>query len=313
MTIVRLAACAAFAAGIGLGISGTAPPTEAAGHPAHGHGGGHGSAGLATAAVSLTMEPEGPRAGERTALTLRLRDAAGEPLDLVTSHDRKLHAVIVSEDMAVLGHVHPEDFGEAASGGEARMYFAFPHGGRYVVGIDFATEAGPQAAKFTVDVAGPPSSDAAQELGDAESLDQVRLAPDDSYTEAILLGQTDGAPLSVSIESPRTIRAGEAVTFVYRFARDGAPINDLRPYLGAAMHLAAVKDDLTQFMHGHGEGAGATEMGHAAHGGDAGVNRAAGPDVTATLTFPEPGLYFLFGQAARGDQMLVSRFAVEVR
>src|SRR3546814_14290261 len=50
-----------------------------------------------------------------------------QPLEeLITHHARKLHVVVLSEDMRVLGHIHPQDFGEPIEDGEARVYFTFP-------------------------------------------------------------------------------------------------------------------------------------------------------------------------------------------
>jgi hypothetical protein len=279
-------------------------------------------------------QPERPRAGERTALTFILSDESGEPLqDLVTHHGRKLHVIIVSEDMQVLGHVHPRGFGEHIVAGQTKVFFTFPRPGRYLVAADYMTADGPHGEQFTVNVAS--SGDAAAADPDAvapPSIGIVTLEEDDRYTDPISLEGTEQAGgYGVSLQRPDSIKAGEPVTFTYHFTMDGEPVTDLRPYLEAPMHLAVVSGDLSQFLHEHGmlpgeEHPGHSEAGaHAAHGshdeasgdshhGDHGYQGPAefGPEITAHVSFPEPGRYYLFSQTAHGDTLLISRIPVEV-
>src|SRR5690606_26078319 len=105
-------------------------------------------------------------------------------------------------------------------------------------------------------------------------------------------------------------------SLVYSFSHDGSPITDLRPYLDAPMHLAVVKEDFSQFLHQHGSVPGAEPHGHAGHGaahhGHGSAASGFGPAVAASIQFPEPGRYYLFGQTARGSQLLVFRNTVLV-
>lgn len=307
----------------GLASDQQPPPNDVRGHAAShahdhaGHSHDHAHAGNTEALVALHTEPEVLRPGERSQLTFTLSDASGKPVgQLMTHHARKLHVVIIAEDMQALGHVHPQDFDEPIGEGKASVFFSFPRAGRYLVAADFMTANGSHAAQFTVDVAGPAGR--ADETGGATlspGIRHVGLEGDDRYTRPILLqGEEAAAEYAVSLHKPPTIRAGEETTLVYRFTRDGAPVNDLRPYLDAPMHLAVVKDDLTRFLHEHGTVSGAGHMDHHSHAPheDPAAN-AFGPEVTVTLNFPEPGTYSLFGQAVRGDTLIVSRHPVEVR
>lgn len=271
--------------------------------------------------VEFRTQPETLQADTRTELVFTLKDASGHPVEeLVTHHGRKLHVVIVSEDMNVLGHVHPQDFGETVEGGLARVFFTFPRSGRYLVGVDFMTEAqGSQDKQFVVEVEGAPV-DAGPEAKALPGLMTAKLAEDDSYTEpALLQAIGEGQAFAVSLQQPDTIRAGEEATFTYRFTKDGEPLTDLRHYLEAPLHLAVVKDDLTAFLHTHGTLPADGRMDHGGHGsaGAMHANAHAGPDtfgpeIEAAVTFPEPGTYYLFAQAAHGDQLLTSRFPIHV-
>jgi hypothetical protein len=271
--------------------------------------------------VGLQTNPATLLAGSRAELAFAFKDASGQPTDeLLTHHARKLHVVIVSEDMHVLGHVHPQDFGETVEGGSAKAFFTFPQAGRYLVGVDFMTTAqGSQDEQFVVEVDGPPA-EPAPEAEAPPGFVSVKLEEGDRYTEAALLQAKDESQAyEVSLQQPDAIRANEEVSFAYRFTKDGEPLTDLRPYLDAPMHLAVAKDDLTAFLHTHGI---LPDNAHAAHGdhGSAGAAHGEiqrgqdtfGPEIAATVTFPEPGTYYLFAQAAHGDQLLNSRFPVHV-
>lgn len=331
---------ASFASEIAVWLAQAAGADQPHQHPsptadaAHQHGGG---AADAPAQVDLQTQPKRLQAGRRAELVFALHDSSGQPLDeLLTHHARKLHVVIVSEDMHVLGHIHPQDFGESIEGGSAKVFFTFPQAGRYLVGVDFMTAAqGSQDEQFVVEVEGAP----AEPTPEAEAppgLVSVGLEEDDRYTEpALLQAMDESQAYAVSLQQPDAIRAGEAASFAYRFTNDGEPLTELRPYLDAPLHLAVVKDDLTTFLHTHGTLPGDAHAGHGGHGSaeaghgnahashdDAGSAAAQGgthlgpatfgPEIEATVTFPEPGTYYLFAQAAHGDQLLISRFPVHV-
>jgi hypothetical protein len=279
--------------------------------------------------AALQSSPEEIKSGQRARLTFLLTDSSGKPLNsLVTHHARKVHVVIVGEDMRVFGHIHPEDFGQPIRDGKVTVFFTFPHGGTYLIVADFMTPDGPHSARFTLDVAGRERSLAAASRAAAPEQHRVlTLEGGDRYTKPVVFRERkrdDSGEYDVSLRNPTTIRANEEVMLSFRFSQDGAPVTDLRPYLAAPMHLAIVKDDLMQFLHGHGTlgaGGGASENGHASqhHGeghGRAHDHRAQtvfGPEVVAKITFPEEGTYYVFGQAAHEDKMIVSRFAIEVQ
>jgi hypothetical protein len=222
--------------------------------------------------------------------------------------------------MQVFGHVHPQDFGEPIDNGEATVRFAFPRAGRYLAAADAMTPTGPYAAQFMLTVAAaepsrePPASVPA-------ALVVVEADESDIHTAPVLLdlaAPTGG--YEVSVARPALVRAGEPATFTWRLTKDAVPVTDLRLFLEAAMHLAVVRDDLGQFLHGHGIAKGVeTGYDHAhgpggAEGGGVGVPdlRYFGPEITASVTFPEPGRYYLFGQSAHGKSLLISRVPVDV-
>src|SRR5690606_36342480 len=180
-------------------------------------------------------------------LTFTLADASGQPIrGLMTHHGRKLHVLIVSADMEVFGHVHPQDFEDPVEDGEAKVVFTFPRAGRYLAAVDFVTEAGAQAAQFFVEVAGPKEPAAVAGKGAAASMRLVEPAEGDRYTDPVVLGRADEEDgYAVSLHKPDLIEAGAELSLVYRFTKDGAPVTDLRPFLAAPLHLALDEDDLS--------------------------------------------------------------------
>lgn len=269
--------------------------------------------------AELRTEPQVPTSGEATTLEITLRDGSGALVsELQIHHARKLHVVIIGEDLQVLGHVHPQDFDAPVHGGRGRVRFAFPRPGRYLVAADVMTGTGPHAATFFVQVADSDPERAAALAPVEPGLRVVELLPNDRYVEPVLLDaghRTNGYEVEMRIAERAD--AGRPTSLVYHFSRDGAPIRDLRPYLDAPMHLAVVKEDFSRFLHRHGTLPGSQaedpHAGHRAHHGqESGSSSRFGPDVNASVDFPEPGRYFLFGQAARGDELLVFRTSVVV-
>ena len=274
----------------------------------------------ASVAAALTTEPAHPRAGKTTTLHFSITEGGAPVEDLTVHHGRKLHVVLISEDMQVFGHIHPEDFDEPIADGEASVRFTFPRAGRYLAAADLATAAGTHAEHYTVDVEGDP--DVATSAGREASVAVVRTEDEDSYTAPVILDAprtTEGYELSLA--RPRTISAGTPATFVWRLIKDGEPVTDLQLYLAAPMHIAMVKEDLSHFVHGHGTARGLGTGYDHAHGAGAAEDSSAqsgsvgqfGPEIAATFTFPESGRYYLFGQAAHGENLLISRVPVDVR
>jgi len=272
--------------------------------------------------VILTAVPERPQVGVATTLRFALTDDDGLPIEnLMTHHDRKLHVVLVSEDMQVFGHIHPEDFDEPIGNGEASVHFTFPRAGRYLAAADLATETGSYAEQFILTVEGDTAVPESAASASA-SLVVVEADEGDSYTAPVVLdapGPTGGYELSVA--RPGTITAGAPATFTWRLTKDGKPITDLRPFLAAAMHLAVVKDDFGHFVHAHGTAKGLGTGYDHVHGASSADDDSPepgdlvyfGPEIVATVTFPEPGRYFLFGQAAHGETLLITRLPIDVR
>jgi len=127
---------------------------------------------------------------------------------------------------------------------------------------------------------------------------------------------------SVTFVAPKIIRAGEKVKLYYNIEEDGKPVRDLEPYLGAAMHIAIVRQDLGRFTHTHGEAHQPGSMWfqqllgkyfkyHAHFAPDK-----FGPAVVTqpwTTIFPTDGTYQVFGEFKHDGKVIVTNFSVNVK
>jgi Cu+-exporting ATPase len=115
--------------------------------------------------------------------------------------------------------------------------------------------------------------------------------------------------VTVALQAPGTIKAGQETSFTFALTRDGQPLTDLQPYLGAAAHVAIVSAGASEFVHAHGEAGGGGHDDAAMEAPPAQF----GPEVSFNNTFARPGLYKLWGQFNANGQVITVPFVVEVR
>ena len=199
---------------------------EGAEHASMNHGsandGAEGASGVVAPAeagveIQVRVEPASPAPGEPTELTYRLSDTeSGEAIsELPVDHERQMHLIAVSRDLEQFQHVHPE---LGASGGFA-VTTTFPTEGTYVLFDEFVRDGRKVLDRREIEVGAGGGT--------------ASLRPD-------LEPKTVGG-LTVSLETPQEIRAGEEAAFTYTLEKeDGTPAEDLQPYLGAPAHVVIV-------------------------------------------------------------------------
>ena len=280
--------------------------------------------------AELATEPAAVKAGEPATLVINVKDAAGAPvrgLDIV--HEKPMHLLVVSKDLAEFYHIHPEPQAD----GSYRVTHTFPNGGDYKLYADFTPSGAPQVVeRLSVKVAGGERA-------------PVALVEDTTGTKTV-------GGLRVVMRPDKPLRAGEELmlNFAVADAKTGRPAIDLEPYLGALAHFVIISEDSTDFIHAHpmekGEhmaamGAGGEEKGSSSGGGGGhesmthahgaamsggmkvaapvgGSSRAAAAatagasEVAAHTTFPRAGLYKVWAQFKRGGQVIIVPYVVRV-
>lgn len=260
--------------------------------------------------VTLKTMPQRLAAGQPAALLVSITGPEGKPVTgLTLMHERIMHVVITGQDFSTFAHIHPEDFTrlspEVIKKAKFRLEYTFPRGGRYLIGTDFAVKGRMVSRHFIVQAAGKP------EMGPPKA-------------DLSLKKRSDGYDITLSpLNGPVT--AGKKAYMSYLIYRNGKPVTDMEPYLGALMHIAIISADLKYYAHVHGEMPayerkmhkirppgpmmGMTDM------GDMHMKTPPrfGPEIGFHYVFPAKGLYQIFSQFERRGKVVLTSFMVEAR
>lgn len=223
-------------------------------HSGHGVGGQAGAVpgGLQVSQDGYTLNPISTIAtGAPAEFRFTVIGPDGTPVTAYqVEHDKKMHLVVASRDLTSFQHVHPS----MAPDGTWSVGLAVPKAGSYRAFADFVPAEG-EKLTLGVDL---------QAAGDyrPEPLPHVsRTAAVDDYT----------------VNLAGDIVPGRASKLVMTVSKDGEPVDDLEPYLGAYGHLVALRAGDLAYLHVHPE-----------------ERDEAGPEVTFVAEAPSRGDYRLF-------------------
>ena len=241
----------------------------------------------------LVANPDEVKAGAPASLIFTVKDAKGAIVkDLQVVHEKPMHLLVVSSDLAEFNHLHPEP----QSDGTLKVSHTFPHGGGYKLYVDFT----------------PPGSNQAVDSYD------LTVGGKERPREALAADATPAKTvesLKVAMSSDKPLRAGEDVllNFAVADAQTGKPVTDLQEYLGAMAHFVIISEDTTEFIHAHPMGAEEMDMGAKTMktGGDVSAKNVK-PTVTAHTKFTSSGLYKIWAQFQRGEKVITVPFVVRV-
>ncbi len=250
--------------------------------------------------LDFTLAPSAVEAGRPVGLSFQAIDPRGKSIRfLEMMHERPLHLLVVSEDLADFDHVHPEQ----VVGTSYDLTYVFPHGGRYRLFASYTPPgSGTLVEQFAVDVAGP-------------SRRAVPLVVDDHLTKVV-----DGVKATLQFDGPLHAEADLKLDCSFTDAKTGAPVTDLQLYLGSLAHIVLIHEDLSSFVHLHPLDAGEVYdpfKDPAAHFHDPKewAKRLVGPSpsaITAITNVPRPGKYKLWLQVRRDDRMITFPFVLDV-
>ena len=261
------AGCAAvFAAALGVGhvVGPVGPvgsePAEAAGHGMNGGEAGDEMAGMSHVDVggleasgngyTLGLAQDRLDAGAQP-LVFTISDAEGQPVTSYDEqHERDLHLIVVRRDLTGFQHVHPTLDRDS---------------GAWRTSVDLTPGAWRVLADFRPSGADPLVLGTDLLVGGAFAPEP--LGPDQ------LEAHVDGFDVGLG----GSLVAGEETVLTATVLRDGRPVVDLEPYLGAYGHLVSLRDGDLAYVHVHpDEGSGP------------------GPEIAFHTEFPGPGRYRLF-------------------
>ncbi|MEU8251193.1 hypothetical protein [Nonomuraea sp. NPDC048916] len=212
------------------------------------------------------------RTGEPTDFRFAVTGPDGRPItDYQVQHDKKLHFIVVSRDLDTFQHLHPAE----AGGGTWSVKLTLPGPGAYRAFADFAPAGGSGLTLGTdLLVAGEYEPKALPKPS--------RTANVDGYTVTL-----DGE-----------LTPGQSSRLTLKVSKDGEPVTDLQPYLGAYGHLVALRARDLAYLHVHPDG----------EPGD-GTTKA-GPEIVFYAEVPSDGDYRLFLDFQHGGEVRTADFTL---
>lgn len=259
--------------------------------------------------VDFQAEPVQIQAGASATLVFTVKDNKNSVVkDLQIVHEKPMHLLIVSRDLAEFYHVHPQP----SSDGSYRVQHTFPNGGDYKLYADFTPPNAKQIVeRIDVKVAGAERA-------------KVALVADTKLEKSV-------GGLKVTMKPSAKIEAGQELTldFAAFDAATGKPATDLQNYLGELAHFVIISEDMVDFVHAHpmakGEKMDGMKMdgdnkakdhnnadGHPHPAAGQEANKPSAYEVSAHTTFPRAGMYKLWAQFQRGGKVISVPFIVNV-
>ncbi|TDE15789.1 hypothetical protein [Jiangella asiatica] len=250
---------------------------EAASHSgADGASGGHLPGGLMVSdrGYTFALDADTLPAGPATPLSFRILGPDGAAVTTFEEeHDEELHLIAVRRDLTGYQHVHPV---RDAAGTWSIPLALTP--GEWKLFADFVVPGEDDGLVLAADLA------VAGAYQPAALPEPATTAEVDGYTVTL-----DGEP-----------HPGEEAKLTLSVSRDGRPVTDLEPYLGAYGHLVALRDGDLAYLHVHPDGEpgdGTTEP---------------GPDIAFYATAASAGDYRLFLDFKHDGVVRTAEFTVRV-
>ena len=205
---------------------------------------------------TLALADSQAEAGKGQVLRFRITGPDGEPVTRYdVEHEKKLHLIAVRRDFTGFQHVHPElDEGT----------------GMWSVELDLT----PGAWRIFTDFKAA-EADALTLGADLAVAGDYRPTESTRETRTAVVG-----PYRVTLKGD--LSAGSDAKLTLNVTKDGTPVTDLQPYLGAYGHLVALRAGDLAYLHVHPDGTpddGNTEP---------------GPDVVFYAAVPSAGTYHLY-------------------
>jgi hypothetical protein len=278
----------ALAFGGAFALGNTADPVAAADEPQHvapasheaagGHDetGGSAPPGLAVSEAGYTLVPATASFAAPGTHPFRFVVTApdGKPLTAYQrTHEKDLHLIAVRRDLSGFRHVHPT----LGPDGSWSIPLELGTAGTWRVFADFTPAALGRTITLGTDVTV------------AGRFDPVPL-PAVSTVAAV-----DGYEVTLG-GSPV---AGQESELTFTVRRDGRPVADLEPYLGAYGHLVSLRTGDLAFLHNH-------------PGEEAKPGAKGGPEVRFSTTFPTTGTYRLYLDFQHAGSVRTAEFTVTV-
>lgn len=223
--------------------------------------------------VTMSLATAGPAAaGREVRAVVTLKTGSGKPVtpdDLLVTHTRRLHLLLVDPALADYQHVHPEP-GDRS--GEWSFAFTPQTAGAYRIFGDFTPAATARGLYASADL------EVARSVGSVGYVGSVR-----SVRSA---GALERRGVSFTLTpTPSTPRAGQPIDLRFTMSRADGGAVPLEPVMGAFAHLVAFDETRSGFAHLHPVEADLLAKPDARN-----------PTLNFKLTIPREGRYIVWSQ-----------------
>jgi hypothetical protein len=209
--------------------------------------------------------------GDHVPIAFTIEGPDGQPVtDYDVEHEKRLHLIAVRRDLTGFQHVHPE----------------LGSDGVWTTGLDLTAGQWRLFADFTA--TGADGLTLGADLSVAGAYDPV---PEPGETRTAQVGDYE-----VTLEGDLT--PGTDAKLTLSVSKDGRPVTDLEPYLGAYGHLVALREGDLAYLHVHPDGAP----------GDGRTDP--GPEVVFYAAVPSEGDYRLYLDFQHDGLVRTAAFAV---
>lgn len=222
------------------------------------------------------VEMTSKQSGNETELTFIIKDKNGSPVkDFQTVHEKKMHLIVVIEDLSEFEHLHPE----LQPDGSFKIKHAFKHGGKFLLYPDATPAGGSQVVqRMELNVNGAPKP--------AEKL----------ITDMNLRKTVDGITVTMMPEKELESYQETTINFVVTEESTGNPVADLQNYLGELAHVVVISEDTQDFLHVHPMSS----------------KKPGETSVMAHTTFPRAGIFKIWAQFQRNGKVITVPYVVNV-
>lgn len=172
------------------------------------------------------------------------KETEAVPLDL--QHEKKIHLIVVSDDLSYFEHIHPEyqpdgsyqikvlDKTQNYKDGAGHTETRFSTGGDYVLFADYLPSGGShQVEKIKLNVKGT-------------------AKPSVTYNADKLIGTSDNFTVQLQVDGGK-LTTGKQMHIAGKVMKDGkeVDVNTLENYLGAKAHMVVISLDDKEYLHVH--------------------------------------------------------------
>jgi hypothetical protein len=189
------------------------------------------STGNAAYTMLFITDPATPSEGQTTKFTLRpVKKGTDSTVALDIQHEKKIHLIVVSEDLSSFSHLHPIE----QTDGSYTLTDTFPHGGNYILYADYMpVGATRQVNKKILNVNG-------------------REEKPVIYKNQILQSKTNGYTVDLNAANTSFANNKEVIlTATVKDAKGQLTPDQLENYLGEKAHMVIIGVNNQEYLHVH--------------------------------------------------------------